>query len=44
MGGSERPDSRKVAKRRLEEKAKNTIIDLVTTQLKELNSSNSDMS
>ena len=29
---------------KLEEKAKNTIIDLVTIQLKELSSSNNDMS
>ena len=44
MGGSERPKGREVVKRRLKEKANNTIVSLVTSQLKELNSSNSDMS
>ena len=43
VGGSERPEGQKAAKRRLEEKANNTNIDLVTTQLQELNSSNTDM-
>ena len=44
VGESERPKGRKAAKRRLKEKANNTIVDLVTTQLQELSSSNSDMS
>ena len=44
MGGSERPEGRKVGKRRLREEANNSDIDLVTTQLKELSSSNSDIS
>jgi len=42
-GGSERPEGQKVAKRRLKEKANNTIIDLVTTQLKDIKSANTDM-
>jgi len=33
VDGSERPEGQKAAKRRLEEKANNTNIDLVTTQL-----------
>lgn len=43
VGGIARPERRKAAKRRLKEKANNTIVDLVT-KLKELRSSNSEMS
>jgi len=38
MSGSERPHGRKAARRRLGEKANNYVIDLITTQLKELSS------
>jgi len=31
VGGSQRPEGRKATKRRLKEKAKNTVVDLVTT-------------
>ena len=44
VGGSERPEGRKAAKRWLKEKVNDTTVDLVTTQLKELNNSNSDIS
>jgi len=43
VGGSERPDGWKVAKRRMKEKANNTIVDLVTTELKEIKSANTNM-
>ena len=44
MGGSERPKGRKVTKRRLKEKANNTVVDLVTTKTKSLISANTNMS
>ena len=44
MGGNGRPKARKDAKRRLREMTNNTGIDLASTQLKELSSSNSDIS
>ena len=44
MGGNGRPKGRKAVKKRFKEEANNTVVDLVTTQLKELSSSNSDMS
>jgi len=44
VGESERLERRKVVKRRLREKVDNTVVDLITTELKELSSSCSDMS
>jgi len=44
VGGGERPEGRKAAKRRLKEKPNNTIFDLVTTQMQSLTSANTEMS
>ena len=44
MGGSERPKGRKATKRTLKEMTNSTVVDLVTTQLKALSNSNSEMS
>ena len=35
-GGSERPEGRKAAKRRLKQKADTTVVDLVTTKLQDM--------
>jgi len=43
VSGSERPEGRKATNIRLKEKANNTVVDLITTQLKELKSANTDM-
>ena len=44
MSGSKWPKGRKAAKRRLKEKANDIVVHLVTSQLKELSSCNSNMS
>ena len=43
-GGSERPEGRKAMKRRLKQKAYNTVVDLVTTQLQDLSNNSSGTS
>jgi len=43
VGGSERPKGRKTAKRRMKQKTNNTIVDLVTIELKDIKSTNTDM-
>ena len=43
VSGGERPEGRKVAKRRMKQKANNTVVNLVTTELREIKTSNTDM-
>lgn len=43
VGGTERPEGRKTAKRGLMQKANTTAVDLVTTKLDDLSSKSSDM-
>ena len=43
VGGSERPEGRKAAKRRMKQKANSTVVDLVTTHLNDMRSGNADM-
>jgi len=43
VGGGERPKGRKAVKRRMKQKANNIVVDLVTTELKEIKTANTDM-
>ena len=43
LGGGEKPECRKAAKRRMQQKANNIVVDLVASELNEIKTANTDI-